>query len=112
MGPMLGFTIFNVVVGPRTGRVFKPVALFRSLTIFSIFSNAVTTLIESLLNLFTAAASLQQIQSFLLGDKQRHNRRELLQLHDSSPDEDEELLLPNHIHLPRVTRGGAPAAVI
>ncbi|RDL36338.1 Uncharacterized protein BP5553_05690 [Venustampulla echinocandica] len=125
IAPILGFTLYSVVFGPRTGRILTTAVVYRCLTIFGLFGNSVATLIESSINLFTAVASLQRIQSFIHGDNTRLDNRVLLSSHKPPPDEDEDEdgmpLLPrrrrvqsnNQIRMHRLSRAltRAPAAL-
>ncbi|KAI5468185.1 P-loop containing nucleoside triphosphate hydrolase protein [Mariannaea sp. PMI_226] len=88
MAPILGFTQYSVIVGPRTGRTLTPAMVYRCLTIFTIFGNAVAALIDGAINLGLAVASLLTIQSFLLSDNARLDTRTLLPA-DSLTNEDE-----------------------
>ena len=122
MSPVLGFTLYNVVIGPRSGRILTPAMVYPSLTIFVLFGNSVATLIESAINLFTAAAALRRIQSFLVGDNTRRDNRVVLSSLDLTSDEEEMPLLPpgkqpvpsnTPIRLHRLSQSlsGAPAAL-
>ncbi|ETS86320.1 hypothetical protein PFICI_00148 [Pestalotiopsis fici W106-1] len=111
MAPIVGFTIYNVVLGPQSGRVLTPAMVYRCLTLFSIFGNAVGSFIDSAVNTVTAIAALQRIDSFLHGDNARLDHRALLQ--SQSPQEDEmNLLFPRlrpaipWIQLHRLSFGG------
>lgn len=75
MAPILGLTIYNVAIGPRTGRVLTPALVYRCLTLFGLYGNSVSILIKSILDAGTASAALLRIEAFLLGDNTRVDGR-------------------------------------
>jgi ABC-type multidrug transport system fused ATPase/permease subunit len=75
MAPIVGFTLYNVAIGPQSGRILTPALVYRCLTIFNLFGSAVATLLQSLLDVVTAGAALVRIQAFLLGDNTRLDNR-------------------------------------
>lgn len=120
MAPILGFTLYGVVFGPRTGHTLTPAMVYRCLTIFSIFGNAVAILIESVINLATSVVALLRIQSFLQNDNTRLDRRVLIPSAATQVEEDEVPLLSpsrtpssNLIALRRLSQGliNAPVAL-
>jgi ATP-binding cassette subfamily C (CFTR/MRP) protein 1 len=121
MSPVLGFTIYNVAIGPQSGRILTPAMLYPSLTIFVLFGNSVAQLIESAVNLFTAAAALRRIQTFLVDDNTCRDTRVILSSPDPTADEEEiPLIQPERrrssnlqINLHRLSQGlsGMPAAL-
>jgi len=93
MSPILGFTLYSVVFGPRTGGILTPAIVYRCLTIFGLFGNAVAILIDSAIKFVTSIASLLRIQSFLLDDNMRLDSRVLIPSVSPQKDEDEMPLL-------------------
>ncbi|KAH8660626.1 ABC transporter [Xylariales sp. PMI_506] len=89
MSPVLGFTIYNVAIGPQSGRILTPAMVYPSLTIFVLFGNSVAQLIESAVNLWTAAAALRRIQEFLVDDNTYRDKRVLLSSIDVNADDNE-----------------------
>ena len=63
MAPILGFTLFSVVFGPRNGRILSPPMVYRCLTIFTLFGNAIAVLIESAINLVRSEEHTSELQS-------------------------------------------------
>jgi ABC-type multidrug transport system fused ATPase/permease subunit len=94
MAPIIGFTLYNVVIGPGSGHVLDPALVYRCLTIFALYGNAVAILLQSLLDVVTAGAALLRIQAFLLGDNTRQDKRLLLPSRGGPPDEDVADVLP------------------
>lgn len=114
MAPILGFTLYAVVVGPRSGRTLTPSMVYRCLTIFTIFGNAVAALIDGAINLGLSVASLLTIQAFLRDDNRRTDTRTLIPT-DTPIDQDDTPLLPtpeeihsNPIDLQRFSHGSTP----
>ncbi|KAL4874710.1 P-loop containing nucleoside triphosphate hydrolase protein [Aspergillus karnatakaensis] len=90
MAPIMGFTIYSQAFGhPLT-----PPVVYRCLTIFTLFGDAIAALINSAIQLVTSIASLLRIQEFLLDDNTRHDSRHLLSSPEDTMDTDEAPLLP------------------
>ncbi|KAM0343557.1 hypothetical protein ACHAPU_008452 [Fusarium lateritium] len=119
MAPILGFTLYAVVVGPRAGLTLNPSMVYRCLTIFTIFGNAVAALIDGAINLGLSVASLLTIQAFLLDNNTRIDSRTLLPADDAANMDDASLLPASReasgrpIHLQRLSQGfiHAPATL-
>ncbi|KAI0124124.1 P-loop containing nucleoside triphosphate hydrolase protein [Xylariales sp. AK1849] len=102
MAPIVGFTFYNVAIGPKSGSILTPARVYQCLTILNLFGNDIATLLESSVNLVTAGASLLRIQAFLLGKNTHQDKRMLLSSCQvpSDDDDDDRALLPSPRVLP------------
>ncbi|RDW86484.1 uncharacterized protein DSM5745_03126 [Aspergillus mulundensis] len=91
MAPIMGFTIYSQAFG----HTLTPPVVYRSLTIFTLFGDAIAALINSAIQFVTAIASLLRIQEFLLDDNTRHDSRQLLSDIEKDTESDETSLLPS-----------------
>ncbi|KAL4906205.1 P-loop containing nucleoside triphosphate hydrolase protein [Aspergillus multicolor] len=91
MAPIMGFTIYSQAFG----HTLTPPVVYRSLTIFTLFGDAIAALINSAIQFVTAIASLLRIQEFLIDDNTRHDSRQLLSDAEKDTESDETPLLPS-----------------
>lgn len=78
MGPIIAFTVYNVQVGPKLDVVLTPAAVYQVLTTLGIFGNNIGQMLQSSVDIVTAGASLKRIESFLLSENTREDKRALL----------------------------------
>ncbi|KAF3015958.1 hypothetical protein E8E14_012552 [Neopestalotiopsis sp. 37M] len=78
MGPIIAFTVYNVQVGPKSDVVLTPAAVYQVLTTLGIFGNNIGQMLQSSVDIVTAGASLKRIESFLLSENTREDKRALL----------------------------------